>query len=358
MEETLSRLERLDKRSAGPWSALGFSKWKRRFIPYFLGGEPVQFVDSADGLACTGSWLVWSSKVTPDIELRAKEQNVPLWRMEDGFIRSAGLGIDLVPPLSLVMDSRGIYYDATRSSSLELMLQHTSFDDQLRARAKALINLLVQTGVTKYNVGKRSTPLALPEHGKIVLVPGQVETDASIRFGALRWRTNLELLQQVREANPDAFIIYKPHPDVLAGGRAGKSYTHAAKKHYDLLVKGTGMSELLDQVHEVHTLTSLSGFEALLRGRKVVTYGMPFYAGWGLTTDKLECKRRTRKLTLEELVAAALILYPTYIDPDTGELITPEKAVEILSHQLGSVRGPTFKALIIRYIKKLSGRLE
>jgi capsular polysaccharide export protein len=339
------------------WTAYGFSKWKQAFIPRFLGGEAgVRFVVSPSDLPDSGAWLVWSSKVTSELELKARKLGVALWRMEDGFIRSVGLGVDLVPPLSLVIDSRGIYYDATRSSDLEWLLQNAEFDHALLSRAKALITLLVSTGVTKYNVGKPSTPLVLPEGKRTLLVPGQVETDASIRLGSPRWRTNLELLQQVRADNPNAFIIYKPHPDVLAGGRAGKTHTRSAERYYDLQVTEVGMAELLAQVDEVHTLTSLAGFEALLRGVSVTTYGMPFYAGWGLTTDYLDCERRTRKLTLPQLVAATLILYPTYVDPDSGDRITPEMAIELLRRQLGKVKGPSLKTRFFRTLKRISGK--
>jgi len=77
---------------------------------------------------------------------------------------------------------------------------------------------------------------------------------------------------------------------------------------------------------EVHTMTSLAGFDALLRGKKVVVYGRPFYAGWGLTQDRLPfaalkkvdgptpSARRARTLTLDELVAGALLHYPLYWD--------------------------------------------
>jgi len=53
-------------------------------------------------------------------------------------------------------------------------------------------------------------------------------------------------------------------------------------------------------------MTSLSGFEALLRDKKVVTYGSPFYAGWGLTEDHAVTERRCRRRTLEELIYLAL----------------------------------------------------
>ncbi|WP_272873649.1 hypothetical protein [Candidatus Accumulibacter phosphatis] len=90
------------------------------------------------------------------------------------------------------------------------------------------------------------------------------------------------------------------------------------------------MSDLLHEVDEVHSLTSLTGFEALLRGKKVVCYGQPFYAGWGLTVDLMPPPRRTRTLTLDELVAGVLIMYPAYLSRQTGRFTTPERAVEEL----------------------------
>src|SRR3546814_3487292 len=59
--------------------------------------------------------------------------------------------------------------------------------------------------------------------------------------------------------------------------------------------------------------------DLLLRGKHVVTYGQPFYAGWGLTEDKIKTGmatgRRKRRLTLEQLVAGVLLRYPLYWDP-------------------------------------------
>jgi capsular polysaccharide export protein len=86
-------------------------------------------------------------------------------------------------------------------------------------------------------------------------------------------------------------------------------------------------------VDEVHVNTSLAGFEALLRNKPVTTYGVPFYAGWGLTTDLGPVpKRRSAGRTLDELVAAALLLYPRYLDPVSG-LPCP---AEVLVMRLGA----------------------
>jgi capsular polysaccharide export protein len=140
---------------------------------------------------------------------------------------------------------------------------------------------------------------------------------------------NLDLLKRVRAANPDAYIIYKPHPDVEAGHRVGAIPDADARQYADVIVRDASTAVLLGEIGELHTITSLAGFEALLRGHVVVVYGKPFYAGWGLTTD-IQQIDRGRKLSLEELVAGVLIRYPRYLDPVTRLPCGPELIIERL----------------------------
>ena len=146
-------------------------------------------------------------------------------------------------------------------------------------RANELIHTLKNQGISKYNLG--GTAPTLPD-GERVLVVGQVEDDASIRLGAGELFTNRELLENARAARPDAVLIYKPHPDVVSGLRTGD---FDASGIADLVLPDADISALLGEVSELWTMTSLTGFEALLRGVHVVTTGAPFYAGWGLTQD-------------------------------------------------------------------------
>ena len=62
---------------------------------------------------------------------------MPLIRVEDGFVRSVGLGSDFLPPASLVLDRRGMYFDPRTKSDLETLLCETEFDPPLLARARA-----------------------------------------------------------------------------------------------------------------------------------------------------------------------------------------------------------------------------
>ena len=312
----------------------GFSRWKRSYIRPFFDHHtlPIHCRDLSfaikKGLNKNAAIYIWGKKPFPEVEQYAKTLNIPIYRVEDGFIRSVSLGSDLTRPYSLVIDSRGIYFDPTQKSDLEHILNTHTFDSALLERARKLQEYLIANKISKYNVHQEQK-LTLPGHKagqKVVLVPGQVEDDASIIYGA-EGMTNLELLKHSRENAPDAYIIYKPHPDVLAGNRKGSIDRETALCYCDTIITDASLDSVLTLADEVHTMTSLVGFEALIRGKKVYTYGMPFYAGWGLTIDAKKCERRRRCITLHELIAATYILYPRYIDPMSHTLCEAEVCI-------------------------------
>lgn len=292
--------------------AVGFSRHWRSSVKAFLQGSELKFVRHFHQVPPSAAAVTWGRSND------AKASHIAdLYRLEDGFLRSVGLGALFAKPLSWIADKQGLYFDATQPSDLELLLIQHQFSEAELQQAAELRHWLCANKISKYNTG--STQWQAPVTGKkIILVPGQVESDASIAFGAPGIKQNIQLLQAVRARNPDAFIIYKPHPDVLAGARAAGSNEQRAVDYCDNIAAKVDMSAMLDHVDEVHVLTSLAGFEALLRGKKVVCYGLPFYAGWGLTTDVERCSRRNRKLALDELVAGCLNLYPLYVDVQTG----------------------------------------
>lgn len=308
------------------WTAPGLRLWKRPHFQKFFGGvRPVRFAASAD---CPK--MLWGAT-----DAKAPE---PVTRVEDGFLRSRGLGARLIPPLSLVLDDLGLYYDPTRPSRLEgLIAASGSLPASEIRRAERLIARLARSGVTKY--APRSAPLPDLPPGRRILVPGQVEDDASIRLGCAAVRTNLDLLRRVRAENPDAVIVYKPHPDVEAGLRPGAVPEADARTCADVILTGAAPADTLDAIDEVWTLTSLMGFEALLRGKPVTCLGVPFYAGWGLTTDLADVPdRRAARPGLTGLTHAALIGYPRYFDPKTGLPCPVEVAVKRL--EKGDIPAP------------------
>jgi capsular polysaccharide export protein len=346
---------------AGRLVCTGFRWWKRPYIRRALSapGNRVIFSDNPRSLTAADKVVVWGAGDGSAMVREAERRAIPVHRMEDGFLRSVGLGSNLVRPLSLVVDTRGIYFDPTRPSDLETLLRETDFTEELRRRGEGLRRRILRGRLSKYNVGS-DEPLALSAAPgqRTLLVPGQVEDDASIRLGCVDIRTNLDLLAEVRRQNPDAFIVYKPHPDVLAGNRRGGVMPEEARRHCDLVVADRAMPICLAAVEEVHTMTSLTGFEALLQGKKVATYGLPFYAGWGLTQDRHASPRRGRSLQLDELVAAALILYPRYIDWNRGCLISAETALDRLARERAAREQMTGEdGFALRWYRKLAGFL-
>ncbi len=330
--------------SGGPGTAViaaagGIARWKAREIGVMLWDTPPTsrsvFASSRRALDAAerdrGAVAIWPSRVPADFEARAARRNIAVWRLEDGFIRSIGLGSDCTPPSSIVLDRRGLYYDASRPSDLEVMIENGGFPPELLVRAQALMARMVDSGVGKYEIGRTTVPL--PNAGRRkVLVVGQVEDDLSVLTSGCGVAGNLDLLRRARAAEPDAMLVYRPHPDVDQGHRKGRVPDAEALRYAEIVIRDGTMAGLIEQVDAVHVLTSLAGFEALMRGKAVTTHGHPFYAGWGLTTDLAgPVPRRTRRITLAELGAAALILYPRYMDPVTGARCTAEKLVDRLA---------------------------
>ncbi|MES2684961.1 MAG: beta-3-deoxy-D-manno-oct-2-ulosonic acid transferase [Pseudomonadota bacterium] len=309
-----------------PALVIGIKPWKRWQITPFLAPRfaPLQYLRSPaaalrEPMLENRILVIWAAREPPGFAEAVMLRGATLIRMEDGFLRSVGLGSNHIGSSSLVVDDVGIYLDPRRPSALELLLQDIVLDADLQQRATALRQLLVQHGLTKYNIGSRMPiVIAAGQNQQRLLVPGQVENDASLRLGSPEVRGNLALLQRVRGAHPEAWIVYKPHPDTEAGTRPGRLSDNQVLLYADQIVRGVSVTALFPHIDAVHTMTSLVGFEALLRGVKVHCWGLPFYAGWGLTSDHLPSPRRRRRLHLDELVAGALIRYPLYLHPDTG----------------------------------------
>ncbi|MCJ9428713.1 capsular polysaccharide biosynthesis protein [Kordiimonas marina] len=350
---------------------VGFSPWRRQFAHEFFGpgigkvrhiaaGQVKDFAFNDDDVV-----IAWGRK--HDDVLGHVPAHIPVWRMEDGFLRSVGLGSDYRRPASLVLDRRGIYYDGTAESDLEHFLMTHGFHARELKRGRSLIETLLASRVSKYNVGVQGALDFKARAGgrTVVLVPGQVESDASIRYGSPKIKSNAALLEAVRADMPDAYIVFKPHPDVASGNREGAVPQDVLDRAADEVVTDADIIDCIDAAQEIHTMTSLTGFEALLRGRRVVTYGLPFYAGWGLTADRMAAEgqslpRRGRVLPIEALVYGLLCVYARYVRwPErrsySAEALVADIAAEARAARQ-AVEGTLQKAL--KPLRKLGNILE
>ncbi len=267
--------------------------------------------------------FAWSYNFAPDLELFCRRKGLPLTYVEDGFIRSLGLGVARSAPASLVFDDRAMHFDRLRPSRLEELLASYDFDadSELMAAAEALAGLMRGRGLSKYNLpAARRVEEVLTPGKRRVLVLGQVEDDLSIRYGTESPLTGNQMVMRAAEENPEAQILYRLHPDTASHARPQYSDPALVADLCAILGPEFGIADCLDQADLVYTATSLAGFEAALRGKPVVTLGAPFYAGWGITEDRLPVPRRSRKLSALQILAGAYLLYPRYagVRPEAG----------------------------------------
>jgi capsular polysaccharide export protein len=87
---------------------------------------------------------------------------------------------------------------------------------------------------------------------------------------------------------------------------------------------------VLEAVDKIYVCTSQIGLEALMCDKEVHCFGMPIYAGWGLTKDRQILVRRNRTRTLEEVVYTLYVRFSKYIHPLSGALCKMEEYVEAL----------------------------
>ena len=325
----------------------GFPPWKRSVISSYLSEYKTAFsLGRASFLRIRKEilsnlpndqklvFIGWGNNLPLSVRFYARlamfsGKQIEILRIEDGFLRSIGGGLLHTRPASLCIDNAGIYFDAKKPSALEIMIATFDFDanQALIDRSEQCIQLFKAARLTKY-YNERPYPDANQfEHTKkySILVIGQVEDDASIIAGKTKISRNRHLILAARKENPAADIYYRPHPDYFAGNRKARSRLKDLSAICAIVPPTTSLYDLFQVVDHVYTMTSLAGFEALLYGLKVTTFGAPFYSNWGLTDDRVEIKRRERKITLPQLFAATHLLHPTYMHLLSDETSTFEK---------------------------------
>lgn len=319
---------------------LNVARWKRARIRAFVGDLP-HFADARAAIRFAksrkGAIGVWASREPADLTELASATSVSIARIEDGFIRSIGLGAALTLPFSIILDWRGMYYDPRQESDLEVLLQDGVFDEAHRQDARQLIAEIQRIGLTKYNLGGKA--FTRPEAARVVLAIGQVVDDRAMVLSGAGIADMEQFLAAVRAREPDAKILFKPHPDVDAGLRRGALADQRALAFADQIIRDVDINTLLHAVDCVHVISSLAGFEALIRGKPVIAHGQPFYAGWGLTQDVLAFPRPRRPICLEDLVAAVLVRYPLYLDPDRLQPCTAWQCIRALRDWRARPRG-------------------
>ena len=252
--------------------------------------------------------------------------------LEDGFIRSVGLGVDGAKLLSVVEDDFGIYYDATQPSRLEYILATSEFSAKIICEARWCIDFIISNHICKYNNAPDITTAQVQKYelqnNSNILIIAQTHGDASLEYGLANQFSTLDMINAAINENLNSNILLKIHPDVLSGKKKSDIDIANLPSQIKIISENINPISLLKHITKVYTKTSAMGFEALMCGCECVCFGVPFYAGWGLSDDRAQIpSRRNKKLSLEQLFAGAYLLYAKYIDPYSGAPTTLKRAL-------------------------------
>ena len=161
----------------------------------------------------------------------AKAAGKPVIRLEDGFVRSLDLGVNGEPPLSLVVDDCGIYYDASKPSALEKLVQDKAGNAALADQAREAMHTIVTGDLSKYNLAPAFVADE-SERADIILVVDQTFNDMSVTYGNAGPHEFAAMLEAAMAENPQAEIWVKVHPDVLEGKKQVISPICAPRNEY------------------------------------------------------------------------------------------------------------------------------
>lgn len=315
------------------------SLWNIPHLAAFLD-SPVRFrppLPTPHRLSGVSALAAWG--LTPKaakVRALATERNLPYLALDEGFLRFMGSRVPGVPPCSLVADSTGLYYDASGPSDLENLLRRTDWETPaLLTEARQAMADIRRYRLSKHNEAPDAPPYHLTTPGGRfrVLLIDQPINDPKVAAGLANADSFTRMLEAAHDEHPGAALFLKPHPVTQAGGKHGFLSSIARSHGVTVLDQPFSAVSLLEQADVVYTVSSHMGFEALMLGKPVRCFGLPFYAGWGLTEDERTCLRRTRKRTVEELFAATYLLYARYVNPVTGQPCSLHNIIRMLARQ-------------------------
>ena len=298
--------------------------------------KEVPFVISEDFPKQTDLLIIYGLSFnfsTERLLMKAEIRGIPKVFAQSGFIFSVvtnnTIGVDekFTRGHSAIFDHKGLYINANGVSNMEAILNSDfQLTEEQRIRALNVIDLLKEHKIFKYNHQPEMDLNIGDPNRKKILVIDQTYGDQSIKFGWADDKTFSDMLEAAIKENPDADIIVKTHPE----GNVTKGYLTSIKSKGNVykIDYGVNPASLLEYVDKVYVCTSQMGFEALMYGKEVHTFGMSFYSGYGVTKDRLNCQRRTKRRSIEDIFYVAYILCTTYISYETNDICEIEQTID------------------------------
>lgn len=288
------------------------------------GASATETLPSISSSSAFLQWGASESKRRKRLRRNSKNSAAPLFFVEDGFIRSVEIGLRGSPGLSFLVDDLAPYYEAREWSRIELTLaSEWNISNEQIAEARACIDDIKARRISKYNHAPDYAPSWQADPRRKILLVDQRNGDQSVSSGLASADTFREMVSDATSMEK-SLVILKRHPDATIGnmgsyfsaGNLGPLLSHPSVAFHDDEINPYS---LFDAVDEVWCVTSGMGFEALIAGKKVKVYGAPFYAGWGLTEDRLRLDWRSKTpRTLEEIFYCAYLARSVYFNERTG----------------------------------------
>lgn len=295
-------------------------------------------VRSTDPLEWCDAFFVWGSTSAAMHDLcreYASRFDKPLLTIEYGFVSSLDIAVNGAPQHSIIVCPGPIYYDSTQETAQERLLNsEEEFDEEQIYRARRCIEKLVSTKVTKYNhapILDISQKVGRSDRPKILLID-QRRGDKSVSLGlasAATFRRMFEYALSLEGYD----ILVKLHPDAISGKHGsylGELAEEFASDRVVLIDYDVNPFSLFDVVEKVFVATSQVGLEAVFAGREVYCFGVPFYAGWGITNDMVATPRRRKIRSLEEVFATYYFKFSRYYVPG-GRVHELEELIDFIA---------------------------
>jgi hypothetical protein len=285
------------------------------------GANKISRMTSVSNSSAFLQWGASESNRRRNLRRNGKIAGAPFFYIEDGFIRSVTIGLTGSPGLSFLVDDLGPYYDARQWSRIELALAsewEITPDDKKDARSA--IDAIRNKRISKYNHAPDRRPIWANSRGHTVLLVDQRVGDQSVPSGLATEHSFRQMVIDAIEKPGEPLVVLKRHPDGTLGGRGSyfsRDILGSLLDNPSVILEDGEVNPyaLFDVVDEVYCVTSGMGFEAVIAGKSVKTYGAPFYSGWGLTEDHLQLDWRARRRSLEELFYWAYMARSVYYDP-------------------------------------------
>lgn len=320
-----------------PNEADGINQYVPAMLDFAECVAPLSDPNDADDVDVFTNWGWcggWTNTLARNL---AVARGKPSLSLEFGFISCPGLPIHQSPGHSIIVCPDVIYFDATQPTTLENKLNSDTYqlDETQEARARACIDEIVNLRLTKYNHAPQiDLRPRFPDNGrKRVLLVDQRFGDRAVGFG-LGGEATFRRMWETALALPDHDIILKLHPDAISGkygSYLGRLVQDTPPPNVTLLDFDINPFCLFEVVDKVFICSSQLGLEALMAGCEVHCFGMPFYAGWGLTVDHIAVPRRHRSRSIEEVFHLFYIDHSRYFVPGPG-IVPLEELLAYFAH--------------------------